>query len=53
VPAGVKKPISPYCAFDMGGFQHVLFSRPMATGTESSSGGLDILAMAVACQSRN
>lgn len=43
----INSPISSYGALNMGGFQQATV-RPMAPRTES--GGLDMLAMAVACQ---
>lgn len=51
--SGASTPVSPYSSMDMTRIQHALMSHQAAMGTEKVSAGLDVLALAVACQSQS
>lgn len=48
--SATASPIAPYGALNMNGMHSALMSRPMAARTDSSSGGLDVLANIAALQ---
>ncbi|KAH8808375.1 hypothetical protein F5884DRAFT_857911 [Xylogone sp. PMI_703] len=50
--SGSTTPVSPYSSMDMTRIQHALMSHQVSLGSEKASAGLDVLALAVACQSR-